>query len=325
MKNKPEKSEIVELKGPNGETYEVWWETVNPKRASQLLEHLPKQRCISAPHITKLCSVIANGGWDDLNGAFIVLTPDGKVLNGRHRLQSVVETGVSITTFFIKGITETIAEYSMDQYAKNRNLADFLDMYEEKNSKILAQGICLLSAYKEINLGKTIRKQGTRTDDLKYAILDNRQAHNLLKKHPTLRASTNYAKDGLMQATPRILPASMLTFFHYVFTRIDLDKGNKFCETLIFRYSSNEEDDPALRVRDCLTTAKLTTKKAQRLQKLEVMALIINGWNASVQDKHISNVRKLLWKIGEPFPVIADADGNEYNYEQLCKGKNQKQ
>jgi hypothetical protein len=70
-------------------------EYITPERAQALLDKMGKQRPLRRSKVETLKRVALAGNWKLLPHG-IVLDPDGKVLDGQHRLWMVVETGLTL-------------------------------------------------------------------------------------------------------------------------------------------------------------------------------------------------------------------------------------
>lgn len=87
-----------------------------------------KQRKISAAHAAKLANDITDGRWSDaysLVDVPLMLSRDGKLMNGQHRCKAVVIANKPIHVKVVYGVDDEMFEY-MDN-AKSRQVAQFVD------------------------------------------------------------------------------------------------------------------------------------------------------------------------------------------------------
>lgn len=114
-----EKSDIVSVK--EGQRLEVpggFLEImkVTPEFAAELLAHKhPDQRVLRHHHVDQLARAMSTGQWH-ATMAPIALDPDLRVIDGQHRLNAVVKSGITIT-FLLAILTDPKAFYAIDQNA----------------------------------------------------------------------------------------------------------------------------------------------------------------------------------------------------------------
>lgn len=99
-------------------------ETITPDVAIAMLERNVKNRNLN--HKTnKYKGAMERGEWL-LNGETIVFDNDGNLLDGQHRLDACVSSGVPFTTVVVRGI-HSKAQETMDM-GRKRSVSDFLKM-----------------------------------------------------------------------------------------------------------------------------------------------------------------------------------------------------
>lgn len=300
---------IVTLKGMNGEVYEIWIESIGPIQASKYLKNVGKQRKIKDNHIRQLSDIMRNGHWDDLNGDTIVFDKEGRVMNGQHRLRSIIESGYTMTVFCIKGVASDVY-FSVDQGLSPRRLRDLLGILNEQYTTELAGAINYLHKYRIDMLGST--SFGT-------ALIDNREAYQLLKRNATLRDSVRWAVT-VSNATPFMhLGKSALAFLNYVLTKIDNEKAITFLDVLTYSSEAPENDCPTYHLRQRFKKAEDTTRRRDKMRSVEKLAWTIKAWNYFVQDRRTATSKIIVWRLGEPFPRIKDAEGEIFPYSLMIK------
>lgn len=117
--------ENVEFMYPN---VSIHIERIYPHTASEMLKTNVHNRDKYRNAIKK---VIEDGLWK-LNGATIVWSDDGILLDGQTRLQACVDSGKPIDVIVVRGI-DTNAQMSMDT-GKKRSVVDYLKLLGYKNA-----------------------------------------------------------------------------------------------------------------------------------------------------------------------------------------------
>lgn len=87
-----------------------------------------KQRRVKQGTVKLYAKDMEKGEWE-INGDTITLSLEGKILNGQHRLRSIVKSGVGQWILLVEGVAET-AMKTMDMGVK-RTLENYLQMMEE--------------------------------------------------------------------------------------------------------------------------------------------------------------------------------------------------
>lgn len=110
-------------------------ETITPDVAIAMLERNVNNRNLNHKK-NKYKGAMERGEWM-LNGSTIVFDDDGKLLDGQHRLDACVSSGVAFTTVVVRGIRAK-AQETMDM-GRKRSAGDFLKMrgisgYKEASS-----------------------------------------------------------------------------------------------------------------------------------------------------------------------------------------------
>lgn len=116
---------------------------VTPDLANEWLLHNdnnPRKK-ISAPHVKAYAADMKSGKWS-MNCEPIVFDANGNLKNGQHRLMAVIQSGVSVPMFVIKGIDPSV---NMFDHGRSRRVSQELNC--DKCVETLAK--CIVSnAYK---------------------------------------------------------------------------------------------------------------------------------------------------------------------------------
>ena len=297
----------IVLLGPDGHEYPVWLEEISPARAAHLLAHLGLQRRLKTQQVNKLSRTMAAGHWNDLNGDFFIFDEQGQLLQGQHRCHSVIKSERSIWVFCVGGISEK-AIFDIDIDLSGRTFGDVLGMYHEKYATDLAATVQLMTRW--------------ANNSMQYyaSVADTRTAYQLLKRHPSLRHSVAWCNGQLTQAPVKLLPTSMLSWCHYVFTRVHPEMGLNFVEILTWQTDIRPDKEcPACTLRDRIEKAKKAQRRDAKMTIIEKIAWTIKAWGLYVQQMRSYGPQSIRWPAGEKFPKVLDSKGDIFEYEQIKK------
>lgn len=129
-----------------------------------------KQRRVKAGTVTHYAKQMEKGQWQ-INGDTITLSSEGKILNGQHRLRSIIKSNVGQMVLLVEGVADE-AMMTMD-YGVKRTLENYLQMmeesYENGSAAIVKIKVLLDSRKKEIDQSN---------DNLKVSITDYVDAYS---------------------------------------------------------------------------------------------------------------------------------------------------
>lgn len=98
---------------------------MTPELAQQILGRNTRNRHIRPARVDRYAGIMVSGGWR-LNGEAVVLSKQGNLMNGQHRLHAVVRAGVAVPMTLTENVEEdTFA--TMDT-GMNRTAGDVLAM-----------------------------------------------------------------------------------------------------------------------------------------------------------------------------------------------------
>ena len=118
--------------------------TVEPQMAADWLASAHPNRPVSRARVKTIARAISAGLYQ-VNGQTLVLCPEFRLLDGRHRCLAIVEAGRSIETFVVVGI-DPVCFASMDQGSK-RSAADILSIAGHPQAQTLASALRWLWRY----------------------------------------------------------------------------------------------------------------------------------------------------------------------------------
>jgi len=95
---------------------ETEFKTITPAAAAALLERNTGNRALNSRKVAQYASDMAAGRWM-CNGEALKIAASGRLLDGQHRLQACVESGVPFATLVVSGLGDT-TQLTMDQGVK---------------------------------------------------------------------------------------------------------------------------------------------------------------------------------------------------------------
>lgn len=264
--------------------------TLTPEYAHELLSRNPRNRNIRRANLETVKRAITNREWE-LNGEAIKIDIDGYMLDGQHRCQAVIETGISIKTFLIEGLPPE-TQVTMDT-GKARSLADFLAMRGVKNAVRVAA--CASRIYVTQNHG--IRQGARVSGSSSYATI--RERLTWLDDNPWVEDVAAQANEVRTKA--KFPGIAMVAALIYWFDQIDSEDSQYFWARLADGVNL-PAGHPILVLLAALQRLSEEIKGARN--EYYVAAITIKAWNAYREGREIS---MLKFRPGganpESFPV----------------------
>lgn len=256
-------------------------EIITPEYAKQLLEQNPHNRPLSRSTVERYAADMKAGNWNN-NGQGIVLTPEGNLLDGQHRMAAVVMSNMSIGMLVVRGVPhETFV--TMDS-GKPRSLGDVLAIEGYVHVNTLAG---MARASYGYCAGVSVRYPATKT------VLEA-----FVREHPYLGDVAR-----LIGNTKLTIPRSPLGAVLFLGnTRRNMDEEvTEFIEGL----SSGVglfKGDARLTLRDWFAAQRI--KERGRLSTETVFAAVGRAWNAYASGKELSVLKGLDAPTVRSLPIF---------------------
>lgn len=255
-------------------------ETITPQIAAKLLESNLNNRPLTEAHVASLVKEMKNGRWK-VNGDNIRISDKHVIIDGQHRLNAIVKSGVTIQSWVMRGLSDDV--FDTIDVGKRRSAGDTLGCRGEKNAHRLCAALIMVDKYMTGRVESSVHYSNTEVEDL-------------LLKYPDIRSSLfpGRGRKGLIR--PSVFEAC-----HYLFSKKDTAMAESFLEK-VERGTGLTEGDPWYVLRERLLHNSLS---AAKLSKPLEMALCIKAWNAARQGKQITKlVLNLVDGRLESFPVV---------------------
>jgi hypothetical protein len=266
---------------------EVFTVTVNmtPDLAGRLLARNENNRTLRIVGASRTVEAYARamirGEWL-LNGESIIVSREGLLNDGQHRLEAVIKSGVGVPMQITFGV-ERDSRHTVDQGAA-RSPGDILVMYGERNAHQLAHALQFLWVYD----GHRIFGYRPSTDELLAT----------LEANPGIRDAVRAVGHLVTEFRGS---AGYLAGAHLVCSRVDAGLAARFLERVSTGLGIAETGSPIFRLRKRLQDH---LAKRDNVPAIEQAALYIKAFNAVRQRR---NVRNLVWRrngdAAEDFPV----------------------
>jgi hypothetical protein len=260
---------------------------VSPKIAEFLLENNIDNRPIrwtaNLRSVETYAAAMQRGEWV-INGAQIIVSKDGFLNDGQHRLHAVIKSDCTIRMLITFGV-ERETRNTVDQGA-GRTPGNILSMHGEKNANQLAHATQFLWAYDDKGRMFSYRPSMqqlldvlSRSDGLRDAL----KATALLRRE--FRLSAGYVAGA-----------------NYVCGRIYPDLTDEFTDAVATGLNVAEQSSPVYRLR---RRYQDHVNNSQPLQAVEQAALFIKAFNAFRKHRPLQS---LMWRRqgsgAEDFPVV---------------------
>lgn len=252
---------------------------ITPEIALQMLQLNTANRPLNAHHVRVLAREMKRGRWK-LNGDTICVNQN-RLIDGQHRLMAVVESGCAIETLIVQDLDPDV--FDTKDVGRRRTASDTLAVRGEISTCHLAAALCVVDRYMT---GRMMQK----------ATYTNTEVEELLLKYPGVRQSVVKTRE-----TKRLLPTSILTACHFLFSELDPVAADQFVVDLIGGHNLTE-GDPVYVLRERLMNNALAKAK---LRPEYIMALVVKAWNHRRAQHSIRHL-KLIQEGNkqEAFPIV---------------------
>lgn len=255
---------------------------VNPDLAKLWLATSPINRQLKTLKIEAFSRDMLAGRWT-LNGATLVLDEDGLLMDGHHRLQAVVRSGVPVSFLVVSGVSRQVM--STVDNGTARTSADVLKLKNAINCVGLAATLRLLNWYDTTDRTYTTLLRVVSNAEMSelHARYDNAPSVVARVYHDTGLKAIRAINAGFCAPMCKAYAAASETAEHFVST--------------IASGAGLELGDPRLTLRNWFA-ARPTRRRTERH---DIMGVTIKAWNAFLIG---SPVKQLKITEGEAFPIM---------------------
>lgn len=254
---------------------------ITPAMATALLARNPDNRSIVASGVAEWAGTLARGDWK-MNGESVVVADTGELNDGQHRLTAVVQTGISLPTLIVFGVTRD-SRKTVDT-GKKRTSGHVLGMSGVPQAALMAAALKVV-----INIEKAASINTHRTAQ---------EIERAYREHPDLAL---YLTEAPKAARFYRQSIGLFVALHYMMAKKSPAKATEFFGMLASNvFPSTEHAAARLAQRlvgDLGAKAKLPIR--------DVAALTIKAWNAHRKGRTVGSLRWTTEGVQrEAFPVI---------------------
>lgn len=247
--------------------------SITPEMAALLLKKNPDNRNLSKKRIAELRADL-EGGRFVLNGEPIIVSKDGLLNDGQHRLIACAESGVAFRSIVTFGVTRS-SRLTLDQGGA-RTVADYLDMQgANEQSKVAATVGRMLWQYQRAGMIASNGKvKGLRTWPTKAEILA-----------AVSESERDIARNiQAVQQTSRLVGSlSFVVFCRLILERADRTMGPVFIDRLLDG-ANLKPDSPIFLLRERF----INDPKMRQPDRFEA---VVRAWNAMRKGKPIQKIQ----------------------------------
>jgi hypothetical protein len=267
---------------------------INPVLAQSWLDRGGLNRGLKPTYVLALAAAIRRGEWK-LTGDTIKLDSQGRVRDGQHRLQAVIESGIPITTLVVRNVPDDA--FDVMDTGRSRNITDVLHIHGYPNRNELGTTVRNLITY-EATGRISIETRVSKT------LVSPISSLEYLEKYPGLLDTINEAMAVRKASIPGGvgLWAALLE----IFKRIDNPAADTFWDKLI-EGQGLSRGDGILVLRNKLLSDRNLWVQATRRDREALAGAIIKTWNAWRRKETVTDWRVLRYLNSsnrpEAFPV----------------------
>lgn len=232
-----------------------------------------RQRTLKVHHLISVANDISTGLFR-LNGQTIIMDWSGRLIDGQHRLESVVKTGVPISVLVVRGVDPDV--FSTIDSVTKRSASDTLKAMGYSNTTAMGGACNLVWKYENKFLTAT-------------RVVSQSTVAQVIENHPGLKDSVA----ACLKMSRICSSQSVPSFCHYVFRRIDPVLADEFFRKLITGENLSK-GDPVLTLRE-----RINSKGGSGWR--EMTAFFFKAWNAARRGQKLSLLR---YTETESFPTL---------------------
>jgi hypothetical protein len=188
-------------------------ELITPEIAAEWLKKNDHNRKLTQSNVKKIEHALLNDEWQ-VSGQSIIIAWDGSVMDGQHRLEGVVNTGISMWNLVCRGVDPKV--FSVIDTGKARNGADTLSISGVGDSTKIASLVKLYEGYKTKTLHNPPR-------------LSNTEILKLYEANPNMYHLA--LEDGVLYRTANTL--SDIQWALLILAMKDVVKGEEYIQELL--------------------------------------------------------------------------------------------
>jgi len=250
-------------------------EKIDKKKADEFLKNNGINRKITRANVDFIKSEIKAGKFV-INGSSIVISENGKLIDGQHRLLAISELNTEFNMVVVRNVKESV--FSTIDNGKSRTAADVLSSKQIPNSSAVASAIKRI--IEEFDSNRKTTKNGTSN-------LSNTEVLEFYYKNSTELDETILKCLRLYQSQIKVITVSVATAMIFLLGRENKTKAYSFIREL-FTGDKESNSNAAMTLRKRLINNKIEGKK---LNNSNLRALFTIAFRAYKNDRDISKIQ----------------------------------
>lgn len=242
--------------------------TITPGLAAELLKRNPDNRHIKPMKSEHFAKDMLSGNWQ-FNGEPIIVSKDGLLNDGQHRLNALIEANVTLPMIVTFGVSRE-SRITVDQ-GSARTAGDYLSMEGFHYAQVAATAAKFIIAY-ERSGGRNI---AARTQ------ITNAEIVARVRVDGAIIDSSAYAYRNLKEYR-HLVSGTIMTACHYLLSDIHPAEAKAFLDQVCLG-ENIRRGDPAFAVRSAFLSEKRERQAA--------MEVIFHGWNKYRSDQACQLIR----------------------------------
>jgi hypothetical protein len=265
-------------------------EKITPAKAEKYLALMGKNRRLRKRLVDRYTEAMKAGLWS-LTGDPIRFNTKGELFDGQHRLQAVIQSGVSIETIVMRNVPDD-AFMDIDTGGV-RNPGDLLNLSGYSYANRVASAIRMASSILEIEAGHIKPSSFGRRRIPPQRLLEWAEAHNEELVRSARLMSNKVARIPCA-------PPALFAALHFLFSQYNPKGADQFFDMLIKGIGfEHGENDPVYQLRNMLIGFR--SDKHRSRPAFYKAALAIKAWNAFQNRDYIG---QLKYSENESWPEI---------------------
>lgn len=256
---------------------------VTPELAREWLGRNMGNRPMRPGNLKKLTTALKTGKWR-MTGDPIRFSITGKLIDGQHRLNAIVETGITAQCVVMSGLDDSI--FDVIDSGATRSKSDVL--FSEYGLPV--ETTKLLSSAAIIALQYEGGMHGFRANVPTTTLVD------FVRERPGLLSSAVTIKGSVPHDSPA--PKSIATAFHYYAFPLDAAACERFIERFMVG-AVNGAADNLLHLRNQCYSGRASQRP---LPTREIFGRLIKIWNSERRGKPIKHAGNTALRQDEAFP-----------------------
>lgn len=256
--------------------------------AKKWLESNHDNRSISIINLKGVTQSMRRNDWA-ITGESVKFTKSGKLIDGQHRLQGIINSGKPQEIFVTKGLEENVFKY-LDT-GRKRTASDVLGIEGFPNSKKIAAIARFIINFEAGQYGYAAHNKVSSKIRISNADISKFVTRHKSKVYDSLEYGFNKQNN--------VVSGVLLSAMHYVLNKINSVQADDFCWKLASGENLTKES-PIYVLRTLLFE---NIRSRRKIGALEKIALISKAWNAYRKNQIVKVLRWDFPKESFPKPL----------------------